>query len=286
MQKSTIKKQEERDKELNKLKENSSQLITDAMALEAKGDLKESKKHYHLAFDKSVEIASELEKINSLEAIDYWFSAINCALTAEDYVRAMLVIRDLGENFGLTEYDLKELENLKRKTFSKIRIKEASEIPKSFFKKILNWILFKLEKVHGSIRGKGVVMKICLDLRLTFLQYGYYLPITFRVNRNPVHSAEINDILENYFKSVFIIHRDNNIILSPKARKKLSNEKSNVEQVIRSKFSEEFFNKVEELIESLGNKSSKELIAMEKEAGITAYQYGRPIINEGIRIAK
>lgn len=276
----------ERNIELEKLKENSSQLITDAMALEVRGKLNESKKLYQLAFDKIIQIASNLEESESLEAIDYWFSAINCAIAAEDFPRAMLVMKDLGENLGLTEYDLKELEKLKREAYAKIKIKKSSEIPGSFFTKILNWILFKLEEVHGNIRGKGVVMKICLDLRLIFLQYGYYLPIRFRVNRNPVYSTEINEMLVIYSKSGFIIQGDKDIVLSPKAKMKVSKEKSNTEYIIKTKFSEDFFTKIEDLIEFLGNKSSKELIAIEKEAGITAYQYGRPIINEGIKIGK
>ncbi|MHA2297294.1 MAG: hypothetical protein ACXADA_14795 [Candidatus Hodarchaeales archaeon] len=266
-------------RELENLKEESSRFVTEAITQKARGKIEEAKCYFQKASEKSIQIAMQLDKNQAVEAIAYWISAANCALDSENITVALNIVADLDErNEQLLVGDVREIKEINKRAMKIFESQKMDTISKDFILRIIRWISYTLESKFGKIGGKGVIMKILFDLRQKSPVYGFFIDVPYYVNRYPIYSRRIDEILENYLDSKFFYRNsDKSINLTTIARKMVQQEIDFTEKMIRKTFSNELFEELQNIVVFLGDKSSKELMEIEMKEGITPYQIGRPL---------
>ncbi len=269
------------DLELEEIKQEikeSSKLITKAITLKDLGK-EESKEVYKKASQKESEIASKLERLNPKLAKNHWISAISCNYEAEEYPEVILWINDFEEREDLSQKDKILLKELKIKAQTNIKLDIERIIKKSTIGRLIRYILFQNEEIHNKIQGKGNIIKEMYIIRNYFLEHGFNLPIPFSINRNPIFSKELSELLQKYIDSKFLIRNfDKSLNLSTKAKLMLKNEKDFTERIIKNNFSELLIIKIQDIIKKLGDKTSSELEEIERKRRITSFQYGKEIL--------
>lgn len=257
----------------------SSQLITKAMTLKDMGKNDEAKETYKLATQKESEIASKLDEFNSKEAKLHWISAISCASEAEEYQTVILWINDFETREDLHQNDKVILDKLKIKAQTHIKLDKERILSKSITNRLIRYIIFLNEEKFKKIQGKGNIIKELFFVRENFLDYGFNLPIRYSISRNPIFSKELSDQIQMYINTKFLIKNvDKSLNLSESARKMVKNEKTMTERIIKKNYSEDLIQKMLEIVDKLGNKTSSELEKIEEKIGITSFQFGKRIL--------